>query len=164
MHDGRGHGPSRGPIRIGAFMQATTSEITFERLYAEVQQFYAKHLQLLDMAEAQEWAETFTEDATFSAPTLAAPVRGRTELAAGLRRTAAELAAAGEKHRHWHGMINVECDADGTIVVHCYAMVIATKHGGESRFYRICVCHDRLVRLNGELQVRSRVVTRDDLA
>ncbi|MEU7742756.1 nuclear transport factor 2 family protein [Nonomuraea sp. NPDC049158] len=142
----------------------SASDVPFERLYAEVQQFYATHLHLLDSGDAEGWAATFTDDGVFAPPTLPEPVQGRAALAAGLRRTAEDLAAAGETHRHWHGMVAVEPRPDGTIGVRCYALVIATRHGGDSRLHRVCVCEDTLVRADGRLLVRHRAVTRDDLA
>jgi len=132
--------------------------------YCEIQQFYAEHMQLLDSGAAEEWAATFTEDATFRLPTLAEPVRGRQALAAAVRRTHAELAAAGEVHRHWHGMLNVRAIGDDAYHVRCYALVFATARGGTPRLHRTCVCEDVLVRVDGKLLVRERTVTRDDLA
>ena len=131
-------------------------------LYSEVNQFYAHHMHLLDAGLADEWAATFTEDGVFAPQTLAEPVRGRASLAAGLRTTVTQLATDGEVHRHWHGMITVRPDGD-VLRVRCYALVIATRQGGASRIHRACVCTDELVRVDGRLLVRHRVVTRDDL-
>ncbi|HEY8533043.1 MAG TPA: nuclear transport factor 2 family protein [Micromonospora sp.] len=132
--------------------------------YCEIQQFYAEHMQLLDSGRAEEWAATFTEDGVFRVPTLPEPVRGRPALAAAVRKTHAALAAAGEVHRHWHGMLNVRPTPDGAYHVRCYALVFATPRGGEPRLHRTCVCEDILVRVDGKFQVRERTVTRDDLA
>ncbi|SCF39277.1 SnoaL-like domain-containing protein [Micromonospora matsumotoense] len=147
-----------------AQLDLPTADLTFERLYVEVQQFYARHMHLLDAGAAHEWAQTFTEDGTFEAPTLDEPTRGRAELIAAMSRTAAELAAAGDVRRHWHGMLDVRPGADGTIAVRCYALVFSTLLGGAPRLYRTCVCEDVLVFEDGQLRVRSRRVTRDDLA
>jgi 3-phenylpropionate/cinnamic acid dioxygenase small subunit len=144
-------------------MTQSTTTLPLERLQAEINQFYAQHLYLLDTGRADEWADTFAEDGVFAPPSLPAPVKGRAALAAAVRRTAAELAAAGETHRHWHGMVHVTPEEDGTVRVRCYALVYATPRGGEPRIHRACVCHDVLVRVDGEWRVRERVVTRDDL-
>ncbi|GAA2677148.1 nuclear transport factor 2 family protein [Actinoplanes palleronii] len=141
-----------------------TTDLAFERRYVQVQQFYARHMQLLDAGAAREWAETFTQDGTFEAPTLDEPTRGRDELIATMSRAAAELAAAGEIRRHWHGMLDVRPAPDGTIAVRCYALVFSTLRGGTPRLHRTCVCEDVLVLEDGQLRVRSRRVTRDDLA
>ncbi|KUN18490.1 hydroxylacyl-CoA dehydrogenase [Streptomyces corchorusii] len=134
-----------------------------DQLYVEVQRFYAVHMHLLDEGEAERWAATFTEDGTFEAPALDEPVRGRAALAASIRHGAAEREAAGEVHRHWHGMITVAVRSDGALAVRCYALVFASPKGGPSRLHRVCVCEDVLVREGGGLRVRSRYVTRDDM-
>ncbi|MFC8920271.1 nuclear transport factor 2 family protein [Streptomyces sp. NPDC047821] len=133
-------------------------------LHAEVQQFYAHQMQLLDLGEAEQWARTFTEDATFAVPTLPEPVRGHAGLIAATSRAAAELAAAGQRHRHFIGMFDVRPRPDGAVEVRSYAIVYASQIGGESRVHRVCVCEDVLVRQDGELRVSARTVTRDDLA
>jgi 3-phenylpropionate/cinnamic acid dioxygenase small subunit len=133
-------------------------------LHAEAQQFYAHQMQLLDLGEAEQWAQTFTEDATFDVPTLPEPVRGHAGLVAATRRSSAELAAAGQRHRHFLGMLDVRPRPDGGLDVRSYAIVYASQIGGESRVHRVCVCEDVLLRQDGRLRVSARRVTRDDLA
>lgn len=159
---------SRTASRNGETVTAQTetqpySAVEFGALYAEIQQFYARHMHLLDSGEADEWAAGFTEDASFSVPTLPAPVVGREGLAAAVRRTAEALVAAGEQHRHWPGIFDVRPQEDGSVVVHSYTTVFASPQGGESRVHRVCTCTDVLVRQGGELLVRRREVARDDL-
>ncbi|WP_282088953.1 nuclear transport factor 2 family protein [Streptomyces tendae] len=132
-------------------------------VYAEVQQFYAEHMQLLDGGAVDAWAETFTEDATFAVPTLPEPTRGREGLREALSRTTRELAAARERRRHWHGMVAVFPNGDGSLRVRCYALVFATRLERQPVLHRVCVCEDVLVREGGRLLVKSREVTRDDL-
>lgn len=143
--------------------QLQESPVVTGLLYAEVQHFYAHHMQLLDRGRDEEWAATFTEDGSFLAPSLPEPVRGRARLAAAVRRTAAQLAELGETHRHWHGMIDVTAGTGGELLVRCYAVIYAIPRGGEPRLHLTCVCEDVLVRgEGGELLVRDRRVTRDD--
>ncbi|MET8944913.1 nuclear transport factor 2 family protein [Streptomyces sp. NPDC004542] len=131
--------------------------------YAEVQWFYARQMQQLDLGKAGPWARTFTEDAVFDVPTLPEPVRGRAGLVAAVERAHARLAEAGERHRHFMGMVDVLERADGTLDVRSYTTVYASVAGGVSRVHRVCVCEDVLVRVDGELRVAHRKVTRDDL-
>lgn len=135
----------------------------FTDLYIEVQQFYATHMQLLDSGAAEEWATIFTENGTFDAPTLPQPTRGRAELTTMMRETAATLADAGEVRRHWHGMIALTPREDDSLHVRCYALVFSSIRSGESRLHRVRVCEDVLVREDGQLRVKTRRVTRDDL-
>ncbi len=133
-------------------------------LYAEVQQFYARQMQLLDLNRPQEWAATFTEDASFDVPTLPEPVRGRAGLVAATTRSHAQLEESGQRHRHFMGMLDVRPQEDGTVHVRSYAIVYASTIGQDSRVHRVCVCEDVLVRDAGGLLVATRRVTRDDLA
>ncbi|MEW2353524.1 nuclear transport factor 2 family protein [Spirillospora sp. NPDC029432] len=143
-------------------MSVSTTSRSIEHIYAEVQQFYARHMQLLDAGEAEEWAMTFTEDGVFAPPSLPEPIRGRANLAAGARKAAEERAAAGETHRHWQGMIAVDPRPDESLHVTCYTQVLVTPRNGSTRLHLMCVCRDVLVRENGRLLVRERRVTRDD--
>jgi 3-phenylpropionate/cinnamic acid dioxygenase small subunit len=146
-----------------ASLAATAPPTTLEELYAQVQLFYANHMQLLDDGKAEEWAQTFTEDGTFGAPNYPQPARGRAALAAGVRQTHAELLASGVRRRHWHGMVSVRRNDDGTLSVRCYALVFHTPRGEATQLHRTCVCQDTLVWEDGGWRVRDRVVTRDDL-
>ena len=144
-------------------MTASVTAPSLAELYAEVQQFYARHFHLLDAGRAQEWARTFTADGWFWPQVLPEPVRGRQALAAGVARTHEALAAKGEQHRHWHGMVDVCPREDGALAVRCYALIFATPAGGTPRLQLTCVCEDVLVREDGDWKVAQRRVTRDDL-
>lgn len=143
--------------------QQTQAPAVTAETYAQVQQFYAEHMHLLDSGAVDAWASTFTPDATFDVPTLPEPLRGRAALAESLRRTTEELAAEGVQRRHWHGMVAVFPNPDGTLRVRCYALVFSTPRGGQPALHRVCVCEDVLVRESGRLLVQRRRVTRDDL-
>jgi hypothetical protein len=144
-------------------MSIPTDHRTFEKIYAEVQQFYARHIQLMDEGRAEEAAMTFTEDASLvSPPKISEPIRGRAKLGAGLRKAADELDAEGVRYRRCHTMMAVQPQPDGQLFVRAYVQVIRTPRGGEAKLHAMCVCEDVLVREEGELKVRRRVVTRDD--
>jgi 3-phenylpropionate/cinnamic acid dioxygenase small subunit len=132
-------------------------------LQAQVSDFYSRQMRLLDDGDADAWAATFTENGTFTASGHPAPTTGRSNLAAGVRASHAELAASGIVHRHWLGMISVDQGGDGTVRARCYALVIATQRGGSSVIHRSTTCDDVLLRDGGGFMVQSRSVTRDDL-
>lgn len=134
---------------------------TREQLYAEVQLFYARHMQQLDSGQAKEWAAGFTEDAVFAPEHRPHPVVGREALTEAVRTTHEGLVAAGEQRRHWHGMVDVRADDDGTVHVQCYAIILGTVVGGEPQIKMACVCRDTLVRVDGELRISVRRVTKD---
>lgn len=139
------------------------AEAEFGALYAQIQQFYGRQMQLFDQHEAERWAGTFTEDAVFDVPTLEEPVRGRVALASNVRRNQAQQARSGERFRHWIGMLDLRPQADGTLHTRCYALVYVTPGQGGSAVHRVCVMEDVLVRSRGKWRTRHRVVTRDDL-
>ena len=132
-------------------------------LYAEVQQFYAEHIWFLDEGIVEEAAMTFTEDATMvSPPKVPEPIRGRANLRAGLRKAADALAAEGVRYRRCHTMLSVVPQPGGEVHVRAYVQVVRTRREAESVLHAMCVCEDVLVREDGVLKVRQRVVTRDD--
>lgn len=135
---------------------------SFADLYAEVQQFYAHHMHLLDSGAGEEWAAGFTEDGSFAPPSAPAPIRGRATLAVGATRAKAELDEIGEQHRHLLLSLDVEPRPDGTIAARSYAQIVATPRGGSTRIHLMCVTYDVLVREDGRLLIKDRRVTRDD--
>ncbi|RBQ20070.1 nuclear transport factor 2 family protein [Spongiactinospora rosea] len=132
-------------------------------LYQEVQQFYARQMQLLDEGVVEGWAGTFTEDGVFTANAHPAPQRGRSTIEEGARKTAAQLEAREVRRRHWLGMLTVDERQDGTIAARTYALVLETPKGGQAGVLLSCTCDDVLVRQGGELLVQHRSVHRDDL-
>jgi 3-phenylpropionate/cinnamic acid dioxygenase small subunit len=132
-------------------------------VYCEIQDFYARQMQLLDQGQTQEWAATFTEDGVFSANAQPAPVRTRAAIAVGAAKASADLAAKGVQRRHWLGMVSVRQQRDGVVSAQCYALVIMTPRGGQPTIGASTACNDILVRQGGDWKVRERTVTRDDL-
>ncbi|MGW0815742.1 nuclear transport factor 2 family protein [Streptomyces viridiviolaceus] len=127
----------------------------------EIQQFYARHMHLLDGGAADAWARTFTPDATFAAPSMTEPVRGREDIAAGARAAVARRAADAEVHRHCVTMTTAQESGDGIEAV-SYVQILATRRHGAPRLLLSCVMRDRLVRQDGELLVARRRISRDD--
>jgi len=152
------------PWKDTLMTSVTAAPVTAEAdLRTRVSDFYSRQMRLLDEGEAEAWAATFTEDGTFVATGHQAPTTGRANLAVAVRAGQAELAAAGIVHRHWLGMIAVDQGGDGAVRARCYALVIATRHGGDSVIHRSTTCDDVLLRDGDGFLVQSRAVTRDDL-
>ncbi|MFD9888453.1 nuclear transport factor 2 family protein [Amycolatopsis sp. NPDC059027] len=145
-------------------MSVPAGQRAFEKVYAEVQQFYSRHIQLMDEGPAEEAVRTFTADASLlSPPKIAEPVTGHANLLAGLRNALAAWAEAGETYRRCYTMVSVVPQPDGRLHVRSYVQVIATAPGAAPRLHAMCVCEDVLVWEDGELKVYQRVVTRDDV-
>lgn len=133
-------------------------------LYQEIQQYYAWQMQLLDQARTDEWAETFTEDGVFAANAAPEPVKGRSAIAAASAATHRQLAEVHELRRHWLGMLTVSPGATADeLSTRCYALIIATRKGGEPRIHCSTLCEDQLVRVGGAWFVKYRSVSRDDI-
>ncbi|MEU9982407.1 nuclear transport factor 2 family protein [Streptomyces sp. NPDC050856] len=131
-------------------------------LYAQVQQFYARQMGLLDDGRPDEWAETFTEDAVFQeASRLSEPLRGRDAIRVSARARKERLAADGIDFRHWLGMLSVTPDEDGSLRARSYALAMRVPRGGALDIFASVVCHDQLVPVEGTWQVRHRDLTHD---
>jgi hypothetical protein len=132
-------------------------------LHAEIERFYAAQMQLLDRGAVKDWADTFTEDGTFAASGLPAPVRGRDTIATSAGRAYEERTARGVVHRHWLGMLVVDPSSEDVVRARSYALVIEVPVGGSPALHRSTVCDDVLIRDVDRWLVRERLVTRDDL-
>ncbi|MFV0129259.1 nuclear transport factor 2 family protein [Streptomyces sp. HMX112] len=131
-------------------------------LYAQVQQFYARQMGLLDDGRPDEWAETFTEDAVFQeASRLSEPLRGRDAIRVSARARKERLAADGIDFRHWLGMLSVTPGEDGSLRARSYALAMRVPRGGALDIFASVVCHDQLVPVEGTWQVRHRDLTHD---
>jgi hypothetical protein len=133
-------------------------------VYTEVQQFYARQMNLLegDQADPDAWAETFTEDAVFESTAQPAPEVGRAAIRASVRAGVAHIAAQRLDFRHWFGMVGVEQAPDRVLRTRYYALAMATAPGGPLRVRGSLLCFDELVRdASGSLAVRRRSLHAD---
>jgi 3-phenylpropionate/cinnamic acid dioxygenase small subunit len=132
--------------------------------YQQIQQFYARQMQLLDNGAGKEWADTFTEEGVFEQNVKPEPWRGREEIA---RRMTAGLAKVAERRltrRHWFGMLAAAPGKDGTVETRYYAAVYETPEGGSASLYLSTVCEDVLVWEKDRWLVQYRWVAHDGAA
>ncbi len=133
-------------------------------LYAEIQQFYARQMQMLDGGDADAWADTFTEDGVFAANAHPQPAVGRETIRVAATKVKAQHAEEGLQVRHWLGMVEVTEQPDGTVLARSYALIINTPRGGQAVVGLSTTCDDVLVRDGeGGWLVANRQVVRDDL-
>ncbi|MFE0178671.1 nuclear transport factor 2 family protein [Streptomyces sp. NPDC059002] len=131
-------------------------------LYAQVQQFYARQMGLLDDGRPDEWAGTFTEDAVFQeASRLDEPLRGRDAIRASSRARKERLDGDKLDFRHWLGMLDVRPQDDGSLRTRSYALAMRIPRGGALDIFASVVCHDHLVQVDGTWQVRHRDLHHD---
>ncbi|GHF65872.1 nuclear transport factor 2 family protein [Streptomyces thermodiastaticus] len=142
-------------------MTTTTTTRPFAELYADVQDFYARHMHLVDEGRVEEWGDTFTTDATISNNANPRPAHGREAIVAVIRRAHAELERRGVQHRHWMGMLSIEPVDENTVRATSYALLMAVGRGAVPVIDRSTECHDLLVRVDGDWQIRERRVLHD---
>jgi hypothetical protein len=141
----------------------TTAPVTVsDDLYARLQHFYARHMQLLDDGDATGWASAFTDDGSFGQDTRPEPRRGREVIAERMRLNTARLAEQKLVRRHWVGNLTVTPVPDGTLRTRYYALVVDTPPGGPAALRLSTVCDDVLVPGDdGGWQVKSRYISHD---
>lgn len=131
-------------------------------VYARVQQFYSRQMNLLDGARPDPvaWSQTFTEDAEFGADFQEVPDIGRPAILASVRQGLQHIHAGGPvDFRHWFGMIDVHEEADAALRTRYYALALSTPKGGGLRIRGHLLCRDRLVRRGDRLLVSHRHLT-----
>ena len=130
-------------------------------LYHSVLHFYARQMQLLDDGAIDEWAGTYTDDATFGSNAMPVTLTGRETIRRGAR-DHDNMRQAGTRRRHLLSNLSIVQGEDGTINATSYVSILETQQGTTA--LRFCtVLSDELVREDGELLVRTRRIRRDDL-
>lgn len=133
-------------------------------LYANVQQFYAWQMGLLDDGAVDEWADTFTEDAMFGEPGQAGSFLGREAIRTSVVARAEKLAAEGLVMRHWFNMLAIDPQSDGGLRTRNYALTLSTPLGGSLTVRGHAVCFDHLVPHGDRWLVANRVILPDGRA
>lgn len=139
---------------------------TFSRteLYVEVQQFYARQMQLLDGGALEGYAATFTEDGEFAHTPQRPAARTRDGIVKDLREFQKRFDNDPVVRRHWFNMLCLDPQDDDTIWATYYALVVTTRPGRNVTIAPSCVVHDVLVRQNGSLLTKSRRVEHDQVS
>lgn len=129
--------------------------------YSDIQQFYARQMQLLDCGHTEEWASTFAEDGTFTVGD--STTKGRGAISGAAAAVSKDFAERGVSRRHWLGMLIADTAGQG-VHVQAYALVIETPSGnGDPHVTRSTTFDDQLVRQAASWEVVQRVVLRDGL-
>lgn len=131
-------------------------------IHAEVQHFYARQIRLLDGADLEGFAATFTEDGVMRHASRNDNARGRLAIVASLRANYANH--PGVVPRHWFDKLLIEPVDANTVSVQYYALVSLTDATGKVTFLPTCLVDDVLVvDETGRLLTRDRSIARDDL-
>lgn len=143
------------PQSVGTLRHQVTGDV-----YAEVQTFYAQQMRRVDALDIEGFADTFTDDGEV-VHAGGQRQRGRAEMIAGMR--AALPRYRDIAVRHWFDHLLIETDpADADILrVSYYTLVTQTDRDGNVTFQPTFTVDDVLVRVDGRLLTRSRVIHRD---
>lgn len=129
--------------------------------YAEVRHFYAHQIRLLDAADVDGFAATFTEDGVMRHTSRDDHVQGREAIVDSLKASFANH--SGVVPRHWFDHLLVESVAADTVTVSYYALVSLTDAEGRVEFQPTCLVDDVLVVRGDRILTRSRTIRRDDI-
>ncbi|MFP3991511.1 nuclear transport factor 2 family protein [Streptomyces sp. E11-3] len=140
-------------------VRATYKQVTGD-LYAEVQTFYAWQMRRVDALDIEGFAETFTEDGEV-VHAGGQRQRGRAEMLAGMRASLPRYQDIAV--RHWFGHLLIEPDPDDPDTLHTsyYTLVTQTDREGNVSFQPTFTVNDVLIRQDGRLVTRSRVISKD---
>jgi actinorhodin biosynthesis protein ActVIA len=138
-----------------------TDQRTLAELYAEVQQFYAHQMHLLDEGRIEEFAATFTPDGSHQPSPNKPPAHGREHIVAAILEFDERYRDDPVVRRHWFNMLTVAPDGAHSVHTAFYGLVVATRPGVPPTIPTSCFVHDELHRENGELFVRSRRIDHD---
>lgn len=150
-------------------------------LYVEIQQFYARQMPLLEARRLEEFLETFTDDCTLRHVPFGWRFDGKTTLLKEMNErrgdpaqplvdeTSTRLAREhdipyynGIVYRYWFDRLLIEPIDEDTLKVRFQAIVSLTSAAdGKVNFEPTTVVEDVLVRRDGELYTKDRVVTHD---
>jgi actinorhodin biosynthesis protein ActVIA len=149
-------------------------------LYIEVQQFYARQMPLLEERRLEEFLTTFTDDCVLEHQPFGWRFDGKTDLLKEMsarrgdpdrplseqtsaRRAREENIAYydGLVYRYWFDRLLVEPADDGTLRVRYQTIVSLTDRNGKVSFEPTTVVRDVLIRKDGKLYTKSRLITHD---
>lgn len=129
-------------------------------LYIEVKNFYARQMRVLDDLDIERFTATFTEDGSVAHPHRGEKVEGREAMRAKMKSMLPMY--EGLVTRHWFDHFLIEQDGDDGLRVTYYSLVTQTGTEDVVRFFSSSSVEDRMVRVDGELRIRERVIHRDN--
>jgi actinorhodin biosynthesis protein ActVIA len=142
---------------------ATAPIVVTSELYAQVLHFYAHQMQHLDARRFEEYAASFAEDGVFQHSPGAEPAVSRDAIVRELVEFHKKYDPATVRRRHWFNQVALEAQADGTVKSTVYALVATIRPGAQPEINPSCLVHDTLVVEDGEILLKSRLITHDQV-
>ncbi|WP_354643064.1 nuclear transport factor 2 family protein [Kitasatospora camelliae] len=128
-------------------------------LYAEVRTYYATQMRRVDTLDIEGFADTFTEDGVV-VHSNGVRAEGREEMVAGMHKALPRYRDVAV--RHWFDHVLIEpVDGVDELKVSYYSMVTLLDREGRIEFEPTFLVEDVLVRREGRLLTRERVIHRD---
>lgn len=127
-------------------------------LHAEITLFYARQMRTVDALDVESFADTFTEDGVVVHAN-GVRAEGRADMVAGMYRNRPRYKDVAL--RHWFDHLVIEPEDDDTVRVSYYSLVTHTDREGNVTFEPTFTVDDVLVRREGRLYTKSRVIHRD---
>ncbi|WP_181797784.1 nuclear transport factor 2 family protein [Streptomyces sp. WELS2] len=132
-------------------------------LYTRVQHFYARQMQALDENRLEEYAQTFTKDGSFQHSPGIAPAVGRDAILEELRSFLKKYQDNPTQRRHFFNQMVLEPQEDGSIRSTVYALIVRVRPNERPEVWPSTVVHDVIEVTDGEILLRSRSVSYDQL-
>ncbi|MEU8995908.1 nuclear transport factor 2 family protein [Streptomyces caniferus] len=140
-------------------VRTTERQVTGD-LYAEVRTFYARQMRRVDALDIEGFAETFTEDGEVLHAN-GEVAKGREAMVAGMRAALPRYRDIAVRHWFDHLLIEPADEPGEELRVSYYSLVTRTDRAGVVTFEPTFTVEDVLVRREGQLLTRSRVIHRD---
>ncbi|MFF7726124.1 nuclear transport factor 2 family protein [Streptomyces sp. NPDC008001] len=140
-----------------------TATQSLTELHSQVQHFYAHQMHHLDARRFEEYAATFTEDGVFQHSPGAEPAVGHAGIVEELVNFHKKFDGDPVTRRHWFNQIALDPQDDGTVKSTVYALVVTVRPGGKPEINPSCTVHDTLVVTEGEVRLKSRLITHDQV-
>jgi actinorhodin biosynthesis protein ActVIA len=141
-------------------VQAVSTQVSGD-LYAEVRTFYARQMRRVDSLDIEGFADTFTDDGVVLHAN-GARAEGRAEMVAGMHKNLPRYRDVAVRHWFDHLLIEPEEGSGGdTLRVSYYSLVTLVDAQGALTFEPTFTVEDVLVRRDGRLLTKERIIHRD---
>ena len=135
------------------------SQVPTPAVTQEIAALYSRQSWAIDSGDAEAWADTFTEDGTFSSPSYPEAATGREQLIRYGRGVTADAEARGHHLQHWVSGLSLTGATQDEVTGRAYLSLVAVVPGEPPRALRNVWLTDRLVRTKGGWRFARRDVS-----
>ncbi|MGC5342991.1 nuclear transport factor 2 family protein [Streptomyces sp. DT24] len=128
-------------------------------LYIEVKNFYARQMRVLDDLDIEQFIRTFTENGSVAHPHRGEKTVGHDNMR--IKMNSMLPGYNGLVTRHWFDHFLLEEYEVDALRVTYYSLVTQSNADYQVTFYSSSSVEDIMIRQDGELRIRDRVIYRD---